>query len=211
MAGIHKTWDEVHADPKAHIYFDKAVSSEFAHEVQEIISPNSVLLDIGCGTAKDSLFFAEHGHKTLATDVSTHAIARANAYLKHPNLTFQALDISNPLPFAENSFDVLYARLSLHYFTNEITKQIFAELVRVVKANGYLCFLCKTIKDPIYGEGNEIEKHVFMQNGIIRHFFTENYVNELLGNNYEIIVFESGNQAFYDYDSSYIKVIAKKK
>ena len=113
--------------------------------------------------------------------------------------------------FRDSEFDGVYARLSLHYFTDDVTKSIFREICRVLKPNGYLCFICKSTNDPLYGKGTEIEKDMFENNGHIRHFFSEDYAKSLLVNDFTIEKLESGDEKFYGKDSAFVKVIAKAK
>ena len=91
------------------------------------------------------------------------------------------MDSNHPLPFRDNTFDVVYARLSLHYFRDSVTKEIFKEIHRILKPDGRLSFLCKSTGDSFYGKGEEIEKDLFEYEGYMRHFFTENYAKECLG------------------------------
>jgi ubiquinone/menaquinone biosynthesis C-methylase UbiE len=102
----------------------------------------------------------------------------------------------------------VYARLSLHYFSDLTTKRIFSEIARVLKPNGYLCFLCKSTNDPLYGKGNEIEKDMYENKGHVRHFFSKEYATELMQQSFEIQTIEEGEETFYGSQSAFIKVIA---
>ena len=113
------------------------------------------------------------------------------------------------MSFNDNKFDVVYARLSLHYFTDKITKKIFNEMHRVLRPNGYLCFICKSTNDPLYGKGIEVEKDMFENNGHVRHFFSENYAKLLLVDRFKIQKIESGDEKFYGNDSAFVKIIAQ--
>lgn len=62
------------------------------------------------------------------------------------------LDVSKPLPFEENTFDVIYAHLSLHYFSKEQTNAILSEIQRVIKRGGIFATLLNTKMDPEYGK-----------------------------------------------------------
>ncbi len=200
-------WDKIHEDGELSHYKNP---SDFANEVLKNLKPNSKILELGCGVGNDSIAFANSGHSIIATDFSNTAIKKNKERFDNINLEFKIFDISNKFPFEENTFDLVYARLSLHYFKDQTTKMIFAEIRRVLKPNGKLAFICKSTKDPLYGKGTEIEQDMFEYEGHIRHFFSEDYTNDSIKNLFEINLLESGQDKFYGRKSSYVKVIAKK-
>ncbi len=44
------------------------VRGAFRHVVEQIVAPGSLLLDFGCGTGTDSLWYAQRGYRVLAYD-----------------------------------------------------------------------------------------------------------------------------------------------
>lgn len=201
-------WDILHEKGKVDHFSDKP--TKFAEEVQSLITPGSKILELGCGVGNDSAFFAQNGHQVLATDFSKLAIKNNRKHFKESNLQFEVLDMSKKMSLPDNSFDVVYCRLSLHFFTDKATKSIFRKLHRILKPNGLLCFLCKSTDDPLYGKGKQIEKDMFEENGHIRHFFSKDYVKELLNGMFKTEKLETGQEDFYNIPSSFIKLIAKK-
>jgi ubiquinone/menaquinone biosynthesis C-methylase UbiE len=208
MQNQKKHWNELHN--KGNIDHYSNSPTKFAEEVLKIVKPSSGVLELGCGTGNDSIAFANAGHFILATDFSEVAIAKnSERFSDIPNLTFKVLDISQPIKLEDNQFDIVYARLSLHYFTDKITKKAFQEIHRVLKQDGFLCYICKSIKDPLYGTGKQIEDDMFEYKGHIRHFFSEKYATECLGDNFKVEKIESGEDNFYDRKSAFVKVIAR--
>jgi len=191
------------------VFQSTTTQTDFAEEVLSSIQPRSKILDVGCGLGTDAAIFAQAGHTVLATDFSKVAIEKNREKFKTvPHLSFELLDLHNPFRFNANEFDVVYARLSLHYFTDAVTRNIFNEIHRVLKPTGYLCFLCKSTSDKLYGEGTEIEKDMFERKGHVRHFFSEEYTRSLLAKHFEIDILELGDKRIYTRDASFIKVIA---
>lgn len=210
MAGDNKSfWEKNHSSNIAD-HLALGGPTEFAQEVQGLIHERSTVLDLGCGHGQDSLYFAQQGHEVAAVDLSEAIIQKNKERHKHPNLSFGVMDISRPLSFANETFDVVYASFSLHYFTDGITKNIFAELTRVTKSGGLLCFICKSTKDFYYGKGTEIEKDMYDFNGQVKHFFSEEYVKDLVNGNFEIQKIETGEKNFFSYPAGFIKTIAKR-
>ena len=74
-----------------------------------------------------------------------------------------------------------------------------------------LCFIGKSVKDPLYEKGIQIEKDVFERKGLMRHFFSEGYLQDCLRDLFVINSVFSGTDNFYGKPSAFIKVIAQKK
>lgn len=201
-------WNEALASED--VFASTTTQTDFAEEVIGVIKPNSKILDLGCGLGTDAALFAQAGHTVVATDFSEVAIEKnTQQYKDVDNLKFELLDLSVPFKYEDNTFDVVYARLSLHYFTDVVTRQIFNEIHRVLKPGGYLCFLCKSTNDKIYGEGTKIEEDMYERNGHVRHFFSETYTRSLLDKKFETVKIEQGDKRIYTRDAAFIKVIAK--
>jgi ubiquinone/menaquinone biosynthesis C-methylase UbiE len=202
-------WNHAHSNQWLHAHSEH--QTQFAEEVDDFIPPKSVILELGCGEGNDSIYFAKQGYQITATDFSDVAIERNKKRWSHADLVFTEQDISKPLLFPDNSFDAVYARLSLHYFPDTVTRDIFHELNRVLKDGGMLCFMCKSTNDSIYGKGDEIEPDMFELDGHVRHFFSEAYVSELLkASGFIADKIIAGEEVIYDRQSAFIKVFARK-
>ena len=101
----------------------------------------------------------------------------------------------------DNSFDVVIADLSLHYFREEDTFKILNDIKRILTNDGYLIFRVNSINDVNHGagEGNEIEHHLyetsdkrlkrFFDEEDVKHFFKDfdiKYLNEEVMTRYEL-------------------------
>ncbi|MBD3254516.1 MAG: methyltransferase domain-containing protein, partial [Candidatus Lokiarchaeota archaeon] len=102
------------------------------------------LLDLGCGDGRDSLFFASKGLNVTSVDFSESGIKKLKGLIKEKGQrnikAFQA-DIRK-INLPDNSFDVIYAHLSLHYFDDKDTTKIFDNLFRILKKNGMIFIKC---------------------------------------------------------------------
>jgi SAM-dependent methyltransferase len=186
------------------------VPSPFAVECAASFAPGSLVLELGCGSGRDAAYFAERGHTVCATDFSTVALAAARRHQsEQSDVHYVALDSTGPFPFRDTTFAAVYARLSLHYFTDEVTRQVFREIRRVLRRGGPLCFLCKSIDDPLYGLGRQIEPDMFERDGHVRHFFSEAYARSCLGGDFAVVAIESGQAVFRGAPSAFVKVIAR--
>lgn len=202
-------WNTIHTKAEHEQY--SQVPSEFAEKTLTYLPAHAEVLELGCGFGADAAFLAQQGCAVTATDFSEVAIARdQQAYSRMPGLTFQVVDMgSGALPFQATQFDGVYAKLSLHYYTDEVTKKLFQDIARIVKPHGIVAFTCKSTDDPLYGQGTELEANMFENKGHIRHFFDEAYARSLL-TNFMIETFEQKKEDLYGFPSAYIKVIARK-
>lgn len=201
-------WNNAHRD--AALKPHSQAQTDFAEAINAVLQPASKLLELGCGEANDSVYFAAQGHDVTATDFSDVVIAQHQAAYSQPNLHFEQLDIGQPFPYADATFDAVYARLSLHYFTDAVTRQAFAEIARVLKPGGKLCFMCKSVDDRLYGKGIEIEPNMFELDGHVRHFFSVEYAAGLLTKDFTSDSIETGQEEMYGKVSGFVKVIATK-
>jgi SAM-dependent methyltransferase len=184
--------------------------SAFAQQCATHFAPRSHVLELGCGPARDSAYFAGLGHTVCATDFSIAALAPARrVFAGTPGLDFCLLDTTAPLPFREDTFGVVYARLSLHYFPDRLTRRVFAELRRVLRPAGLLCFMCKSPGDPLYGQGRRLEPDMFELNGHLRHFFSPAYARSCLEPGFALESIKEELGKLYGNESAFVQVIAR--
>jgi SAM-dependent methyltransferase len=202
-------WDNIHRRYTA--VQGPRQPTDFARQVIDLIPEGGSVLDLGCGFGNDSLFFAAHGHVVVGLDFSDVAIKHnSECYAILPHLRFERHDISTPLPFPNAAFSLVYARLSLHYFSDTITRSVFREIRRVLHAGGLVAFVCKSIDDPLYGQGEQIEEDMYNLHGHIRHFFSEAYARTCLQPGFSIQQIASERGELYGQPSAYVIAIGRK-
>jgi SAM-dependent methyltransferase len=209
MSDQREYWDTAYADSGSARH--ERPPSRFGEHALRFFPKTALVLELGCGRGADALRMAQHGHTVLATDFAEPAIAaNQRDYAGIPNLEFRLLPIAAPSPFADASFDVVYAHLSLHYFPDRETRDIFRDLHRILRPGGLLAFLCKSTDDPLYGKGERIESDMFDYAGHVRHFFSALYARSCLDGRFDVIELTTGKETFYERDSAYVQVLARK-
>ncbi len=63
-----------------------AEPSAFAQAMLSRLRPNSLVLDLGCGSGRDAVFFAEHGHSVIGLDLCDVAIERGRRVVRKKRL-----------------------------------------------------------------------------------------------------------------------------
>ncbi|HEY1064438.1 MAG TPA: class I SAM-dependent methyltransferase [Candidatus Saccharimonadales bacterium] len=151
------------------LYSDKdwiSKPSLFAETVKDYLPSSGTLLDLGAGLGQDSAYFSELGYDVTATDLDIAHLEQ----LSGGKFTVEKVDLREPLPYDDESFDVVYAHLSLHYFTQATTEQIFAEIYRILTPDGVLAFFTNSTSDPEYNTGSQIESNYFEIDGTPKRY-----------------------------------------
>lgn len=127
------------------------------------------VLEIGCGTGKNTEWLAEHAESVTALDLSPEMLARAKARVKAGHVTFLEHDIQRAWPVEDESFNAVVGNLVLEHVSN--IRVVFEEAQRVLRANGTL-FLCELhpfrqrlgaqaqFTDPESGDRLKVEAYV---------------------------------------------------
>lgn len=184
----------------------------FAANVLEFGSDRKLhILDLGCGMGKDTMYFAKKGHRVTGIDFSETAIDALNDAVRKSKLrTVRAVcaDIAESLPFKTKEFDAVYAHLSLHYFDTQKTGEIFKEIRRVLASDGMLFVKCKSVDDPLYGQGEKVGEDMYRTDHV-RHFFSEAFMADMLAD-FQVVVLRKTSSTQGGKTSAFIEAIARK-
>lgn len=93
------------------------------------------ILEIGCGTGKNTVFFGQIGSVVHAVDFSQGMIEKAREKVQAENVHFSMLDITQRWEFEDQFFDLVVCNLVLEHIKD--LPPIFEEAVRVLQPNGY--------------------------------------------------------------------------
>ena len=141
------------------------------------------VLELGCGTGNDAARLAEAGFDVVALDGSEEAIATAR---RHRRVEFLVADMTEPLPFADASFDAVMANVSLHMFPDSVTRAVFGEIERVLRPGGLLLFHVNADSDrPLRAANRPVERelepdYVLECAGQRVRFFSRSYLADVL-------------------------------
>ncbi len=96
------------------------------------------VLDLGCGSGRDSLFFKELGYDVTAVDGSAEMCIQAEKNIGQSviNITFDKLDY-------EAEFDGILACASLLHVPSNNIKDVLIKIERALKTGGYFYFSVK--------------------------------------------------------------------
>ena len=162
-------WTRLHETYKQQDWITKP--SMFAEVAITYFPESGKLLELGAGVGQDSLYFASHGYDVTATDLNTDKLnSNDELQVQGRSVEVRQVDLLQPLPFEDDSYDVVYAHLSLHYFDDATTQRIFADMYRVLKPGGIIAFFTNSTSDPEYGTGKQIEPDYFEIDGVRKRY-----------------------------------------
>ena len=92
---------------------------------------NADVLEIGCGTGKNTEFLRTKARRLIGADFSTEMLARAKAKITAKNVEFRQFDLREEWDFADGSFDLIACSLALEHI--EDIDFVFAQARRVLR------------------------------------------------------------------------------
>ncbi len=97
------------------------------------------LLDIGCGSGRNLLYFAQNGFDWYGIDFSSEMIKQAKENFKRKGIDYKnrlmVADMTD-LPFPDGTFDYLISIASFHHLPKEQQNLALNEMKRVLKEDG---------------------------------------------------------------------------
>ena len=136
---LREWWDEDYRD----IPFEKLdwetnnPDKEAVRLVKEKKIKGRKILDIGCGSGTQAIFFAKNGFDVTGIDIAPSAIkiAKERAEKENVKIKFQT-GVSFDLHLKDNDFDFVWDRGCFHHCPPEMIEKFVKEVYRVLKKNG---------------------------------------------------------------------------
>lgn len=208
-------WDKFY---KQYGYKDNIQNhSSFAQFCQSEIFINKQLniIELGSGNGRDSIFFAKNNHNIVAIDQSSVAIqieqdrllSNYKEKLTLKNADFILEDYSNYF-----DIDIFYSRFTLHSIEEKNENIILDKVYNSLKIGGLFCIEARTIKDPLYGQGKQLEKHAFFTDHYRRFIDSDIFIKKVLNLGFKINYFlEKDNLSIYKNDNPVLMRIILEK
>lgn len=133
----------------AKIYFDDTVHADITElytPFLEKLKTGSHILDAGCGSGRDTLYFLNKGYTVTSIDASQEMVELAKKYTNHPVQVLKFQDIS-----WESEFDAIWACATLLHIPQSEIKLVFEIFSAALKNEGIIDGSFK------YGSGERIK------------------------------------------------------
>ncbi len=197
---------------------------DFFSKLRQFNIRSGKVLGLASGKGTDEIYITEQGYNVTITDKKEADLIEAKniAAKRSLDITTETIVLNEPLPYETASFNAIYIRLGLHYFSINKLLQIIPELERVLTPGGVIYIVIKSTDDFYYKKFGTSDRT--REDGMIlvedpqtketyyRSFFSKNAIEQLF-KNFQIDEIKSHKERLYDdnHDSSLLTLVARKK
>ena len=145
-----------------YLNISRQAPSSFCLLINEKLNKEYFIIDIGCGSARDSIEFVKHGHTVMGLDNSEEAIRFANSLVKeqnHNNVTFHVANVTDKnrmyqllkqvKNYAKQNHKniVFYSRFFLHSIDESSQKALLEIISKYTEEGDLFAAEFRTIED----------------------------------------------------------------
>ena len=105
----------------------------FYEKFLRYIPDKGKILDVGCGSGRDSLYFINNGYDVTSIDASEEMVKLSSALTGQSTIHLRIEDIDY-----QNKFNGIWACASLLHIENILTEKVLISLGNALKKNGVL-------------------------------------------------------------------------
>jgi len=149
-------------------------------------------LDIGCGCGHNAKLLSDQGFEVTAIDISDVALELCRREV--PKALVQRVDLRKGLAFPADSFELIVADLSLHYFPWHTTVALVGDVANSLTDDGLFAGRFNSTSDTNYGastgEPVDGEPNMFIVGGMEKRFFTPECFRRLFGRSWTVLALE---------------------
>ena len=186
--------------------------SPFAQYVATLVEPGRQLVELGCGNGRDAVYLAAQGLKVTALDLSSVTIEHLQEQ-NIPNAEFICEDFINSDIHRPNGYDYAYSRFTMHSINKNQEQLLLQRVYASLRPGGKLFIEVRSVKDPLFGKGRQLEHNAFFYDNHYRRFIVlEELVAELEECGF-LVEYAKDSKGFAPYgneDPSVIRVVARR-
>lgn len=130
---IQNAYDEWSATYDADENLTRDLDRTTTHSLLADFRPDSIL-ELGCGTGKNTVFLVRIGKQVHALDFSQGMVEKARAKVQAENVRFEMADLTLLWPCEAGAYDLIVCSLVLEHIEN--LSHIFSEARRTLRLGG---------------------------------------------------------------------------
>ena len=201
-------WDRIFS----HLDESSVVEDAWLERWRGLLEANgdAPVLDLGCGAGEDARYLARWGFAVVAADFSERALEITGR--RAPVVETRNVDLTRGLPFANASFGVIVANLSLHYFPWLETVEILGDVRRCLSPGGHLLARLNSTRDAHHAtvDKEEIEKNFYLVHGLPKRLFDREDVTALFSPGWTIEDAGERTTGRYGNEKTLWEIVARK-
>jgi SAM-dependent methyltransferase len=172
---------------------------KFLKKKQKYRVEDKVVLDLGCGTGRNSNYLADLGNKVIGIEISKTALhlAKIRANDMGVNVDYRLGDIGEKYDIPDNSVDVILDVTSSNSLDEKGRIIYLEEMNRVLKNGGYIFVraLCKdgnkNVKNLLkQSHGREYDTYVIKEIGLTERVFSREDIIKIYSQYFKILSLE---------------------
>ncbi|UCG36834.1 MAG: class I SAM-dependent methyltransferase [Candidatus Bathyarchaeota archaeon] len=153
-------------------------------------SMSRIILDLGCGVGRNSIYLGKEGFTVVGLDTSRSALKKAKAWVRidgMPNVAILRASMTH-IPFKRKSFHGVISISVIHHAPKKGIQETIREIHRILKDDGLFVANLLSAKDYRFGSGEKLENGTFKvleefeerEFQEVHHFFSREEVSALL-------------------------------
>lgn len=201
MSNQGSVWDREYRNPKLVTKNDGPNADtlrflKFLKKEQKYRVEDKNILDLGCGTGRNSNYLAEKGNKVIGIEIAKTAleIAKSRAKEAGVEVDYRLGDIGAPYDIEDESIDIILDVTSSNSL-DEVGRHVYLkEVSRVLKSGGYVFVraLCKdgnkNVKNLLKDSpGKEQDTYVLKEIGLTERVFSREDFVKMYGQYFKIL------------------------
>jgi SAM-dependent methyltransferase len=172
---------------------------KFLKKDQKFKVEDRVVLDLGCGTGRNSNYLVEMGNKVIGIEISKTALNMAKNRAKdlEINVDYRLGDIGDKYEIEDTSVDIILDVTSSNSLNEKGREVYLEEMNRVLKTGGYIFVraLCKdgnkNVKNLLKNSpGREYDTYVMKDIGLTERVFSREDYIKMYGKYFKILNLE---------------------
>jgi SAM-dependent methyltransferase len=194
-------WDREYRNPKLVTKNDGPNADtlrffKFLKKDQKYSVENKTILDLGCGTGRNSNYLAEKRNIVIGIEISKTAlnVAKERAQSSGLNVDYRLGDIGEPYEIKDESVDIIIDVTSSNSLDEKGRETYLKESHRVLKNSGYMFVraLCKdgnkNVKNLLKDNpGKEYDTYIIKEIGLTERVFSRDDFIKMYGKFFKIL------------------------